>query len=121
MFPLQLRVHNVEGFVPLVEALFDKRAKHPVFLVETVEESTNMTVLAEAAPGTLNGTAVRSHVLSPAATGIFQSRADASEQIVLLKGLAQVTNDAGSQRALPNAIASIRRDQHGWNRPREVD
>jgi hypothetical protein len=92
-----------------------------VFLVETVEESTNMTVLAETAPGTLHGTAVRSHVPPPAATGICQSRADASEQIVLLKGLAQVTKDAGSQRALPDAVVRIRRDRHGWNRPREVD
>src|SRR5439155_13895153 len=28
---------------------------------------------------------------------------------------AQVTNDAGSQRALPNAVVRIRRDQDGWN------
>src|SRR5229473_8685223 len=96
MFSLPLRVHNVEGLVPPVEALFDERAKHSVLLVEAVEESANMTVLAETAPGTLHGTAVRSHVSPPAAIGMCQSRADASEQVVLVKGLAQVTNDAGS-------------------------
>ena len=32
VFP-QLGVHEVEGFVPLVKAVFDERAKHPVLLV----------------------------------------------------------------------------------------
>jgi hypothetical protein len=114
VFP-QLGVHEVESFIPPVESLFDERAKHPVLLVETVEESANMTVLAENAPGTSHGTAVRSHISPPAATGVCQSRADASEQILLLKGLAQVTNDSGSQRALPNAVVRIRRGQDGWN------
>src|SRR5205823_10003498 len=115
MFSLPLRVHDVEGLVPAVKALFDERARHPVLLVEAVEESANMTMLAETAPGTLHGTAVRTHFLPPAAPGICQSRADASEQIILLEGLAQVTNDAGSQRALPNAVVRIRRDQDGRN------
>src|SRR5437660_8363016 len=101
MFSLPLRVHDVEGLVPAVKALFDERAKHPVLLVEAVEESANVTVLAETAPGTAHGTAVRSHVSPPAATDICQSRADASEQIILVKGLAQVANDAGRERALP--------------------
>ncbi|MGB9644514.1 MAG: hypothetical protein WCB44_05195 [Stellaceae bacterium] len=86
-----------------------------MLLVEAVEESANMTVLAETAPGTLHGIAVRSHVSPPAATVTYQSRADASEQIILLKGFAQVTNDAGRERALPNAIVRVRRDQDGRN------
>src|SRR5438874_8324244 len=98
MFSLPLRVHDVEGLVPPVEALFDERAKHPVLLVEAVEESANVTVTAETAPGTLHGIAVCSHVSPPAATVMCQSRADASEQLILLKGLAQVTNDVGSKR-----------------------
>src|SRR6266446_6789577 len=115
VFSLQLGVDDVEGFVSPVKALFDERAKHPVLVVEAVEESANVTVLAETAPGTLHRTAVCFHVSPPAATGTCQSRADASEQIILLKGFAQVTNDAGSQRALPNAIVRIRRDQDGRN------
>jgi hypothetical protein len=71
VFP-QLRVYVVEGFVPPLEALFDERAKHPVLLVEAVEESANMTVLAETASGTSHGPAVRSHVSPPAATGVCQ-------------------------------------------------
>jgi len=120
IFP-QLGVHDVEGFVPPIEALFDERAKHSVLLVEVVEESANMTVLAERGPGTSHGTAVRRHVSPPAVTSGCQSRADASERIILLKGLVQRANATGGEFALPNAIASIRRDQHGWNRPREVD
>jgi len=42
MFSLQLGIHDVEGFVPPLEALFDERAKHPVLLVETVEESADI-------------------------------------------------------------------------------
>jgi hypothetical protein len=77
----------VEGFVPPLEALFDERAKHPVLLVHAVEESANVTVPAEIGAGTLHGTAVRCHFSPPAATSGSQSRADASEQIILLKGL----------------------------------
>src|SRR5260221_5809183 len=65
----QLWVYDVKGLVPVLEAFLDERAKHPVLLVEVVEESTNMTVLAETAAGTLHGTAVRCHVSPPAATG----------------------------------------------------
>src|SRR5207245_5352020 len=103
VFP-QIGVHEVESFVPPVKAVFDERAKHPVLLVRTVEKSANVTALAENAPGTSHGTAVRSHVSPPAATGMCQSQADASEQVILLKGLAQVTDDAGRERALPNAV-----------------
>src|SRR6266446_9053353 len=114
VFP-QLGIYEVDGFVPPLETLFDERAKHPVLLFHAVEKSANVTVLAETDPGTLHGTAVRSHISPPAATGVCQSRADASEQVVLVKRLAQVTDYPGSQRALPNAVVRIRRDQDGWN------
>jgi hypothetical protein len=51
----------VESFVATLEALSDERAKHPVLLVEVVEESANVTLLAENTPGASHGTAVRSH------------------------------------------------------------
>jgi hypothetical protein len=60
IFP-QIRVHEVASFVPALKALLDERAKHPVLLVRAVEESANMTVLAENAPGASHGTAVRRH------------------------------------------------------------
>jgi len=47
-----------------------------VLVVDAVEESANMTMLAETAPGTLHRTAIRSHVSPPAATGLRQSRED---------------------------------------------
>ena len=50
---------------PPLEAFFDKRAKHPVLLVETVEESANVTVLTEHGPGTSYGTAVHFHIHLP--------------------------------------------------------
>src|SRR4029077_3160277 len=83
MFSLQLGVHDVKGFVSSVEALFYKRAKHPVLLVEAVEESANVTVLAESAAATTRGTAFCPHSPPPAATGVFQSRADTGEQVIL--------------------------------------
>src|SRR6266404_3760625 len=88
MLSLQLRVDDVEGLVTTVKAVFDERAQHPVLLVHAVEESANVTVLAETASGTLHGSAVRCHTSPPAATGVSQSRADASDQIILFKGLA---------------------------------
>jgi len=77
----------MKGFVPSLEALFDERAKHPVLLVEIVEKSANVTVLAETAPGTLHRAAVRFHVTPPALGACAERRAHASGQIVLSKGL----------------------------------
>jgi hypothetical protein len=54
------------------------------------------------------------HALS--AVGAPQSRADASEQVTLLKGLIQVTDDAGRECALLNAVVDERRGQDGRNR-----
>jgi hypothetical protein len=72
----QIGVHEVESFVPPVKAVFYERAKHSVLLVHAVKKSANVTVLAENAPGTSHGIAVRSHVSPPAATVMCQSRAD---------------------------------------------
>src|SRR5258707_9035203 len=66
MFSLQLRVHDVESFVPPLEPLSDERAKHPVFLVHAVEESADVTALAKNTVGTPHRTAVRFHFSPPA-------------------------------------------------------
>jgi hypothetical protein len=114
VFP-QIRVHEMDSFVAPLKAVFDEGAKHPVLLVHAMEKSADVTTLAENAARTLHGTGVRCHVSPPAATSGCQSRADASEQINLFKGLAQVTNDASGKSALANAIVRIRRNQDGWN------
>jgi hypothetical protein len=100
----------MEGFVSPLESFFDERAKHSVLLVEAIEESANVTALSEATASTLHGTAVRFHISPPIGTRLCQRRADASEQIILLKGFAQVTDHPGSQCALANAVVRIRRD-----------
>src|SRR5260370_30844965 len=110
MFSLQLGVHDVEGLVPTVEAVFDERAQHPVLLVHAVEECANVTMLTETAPGTLHRAAVRCHISPPGSTDVDQSRSDASEQVILVKRLAQVSKDAGRESLLPNAGVRIRRD-----------
>src|SRR6266576_2541086 len=112
IFP-QVGVHEVTSSVAPLKAVFHERAKHLVLLVHTVEEGANMSVLAEPAAGTLHGTTVRCHISPPADTNGCQSRADASEQIILRKGLAQLTDDTGGGCAFPNAAVRIRRDQHG--------
>src|SRR5205823_5117340 len=119
IFP-QIGVHEVAGLVALLKAVFHERAKHPVLLVHAVEESANVTVPAEIAAGTLHGTPVPCHTPPPAAASGCQSRADRSEQVILCKGLAQLTDDTGRECAL-NAVASIRRDQHDWNGLRDSD
>ena len=115
VFSLHLGVHDVEGFVSPVKALFDERAKHPVLVINAVEESANMPVLAKRGPGTMHEIAVCSHVSPPPLGARCQSRANAGEQVTLIKRLTQVTNCPGSHRALANAVVRIRRDQDGWN------
>jgi hypothetical protein len=41
----------VEGLFPPVNAIFEERAKHPVLLVQAVEERANVTLLAQSGPG----------------------------------------------------------------------
>src|ERR1700733_6061232 len=112
VFP-QLGVHDVEGLIALLETLFDERAEYPVLLVEIVEESAYVPVLAETAAGALPGTAARCHVSSPACAGARQSRAGTAEQIVLLNGLAQAP-----MRPPETARSRSRRlhyNQDSWN------
>jgi hypothetical protein len=67
VFP-ESRVHDMKSFVPPLETLLDERAKHPVLLVHAVEESANVTMLAQIASGTPHGTAVGHHVSPPPLT-----------------------------------------------------
>src|SRR5260370_42636274 len=52
----------MEGFCPPPEALFDDRAKHPVPLVDAVEESAHVTLPAEMASGELYGMTLGRHI-----------------------------------------------------------
>jgi hypothetical protein len=52
----------VESLFSPIKALCDKRAKHPVLLVDAVEERANVTFPAESATGKLHGTIVGSHI-----------------------------------------------------------
>jgi hypothetical protein len=47
--------------------------------------------------------------------GLLQSRADASEQNIPIKRLAQAANDAIGQGASSNALLRVGRDQDRWN------
>src|SRR5438132_7976342 len=66
----------MERFIPSREAIFDERAKHSVLLVGAVEESANVTLPAEIAPGKLHGLSLGSHI-SPQ----FQSVADLHTEV----------------------------------------
>src|SRR6266567_3396316 len=52
----------MESFFPPLEALFDERAKHPVLLVDAVEESANVTLPAEIASGELYRMTLDCHI-----------------------------------------------------------
>src|SRR5437879_2090387 len=52
----------MESFFPTLEALFDKRTKHPVLLVDAVEESANVTLPAEIASGEMYGMTLVCHI-----------------------------------------------------------
>src|SRR5712664_110014 len=52
----------MESFFPPLEALFDERAKHPVLLVDAVEESANVTLSAEIASGEMYGMTLACHI-----------------------------------------------------------
>src|SRR5438445_5257680 len=64
VFP-QLRVDEMESLIPLVEAVFDERARHPVLLVDAVEESADVAVWAEHASGKPHGAVSGYHVSPP--------------------------------------------------------
>jgi hypothetical protein len=64
MFFPSLRVNEMVGSVPSLETILDERAKHAMLLVDAVEERTNMTILAESAPGKLRGLCGGVHILA---------------------------------------------------------
>jgi hypothetical protein len=66
IFPL-LGVNEVESLIPPLEAIFDERAKHPVLLVDAVEESADVVVPTEHTTGKLHGV-MGSH-MSPLSEG----------------------------------------------------
>src|SRR5256886_11695634 len=66
----------MDRFTRSREAMFDERAKHSVRLVGAVEESANVTLPAEIAPGKLHGLSLGSHI-SPQ----FQSVADLHAEV----------------------------------------
>jgi hypothetical protein len=59
----QLGVDNVESLFSPVETLSDERAKHPVLLVDAVEESANVTSSTESTSGKLDRMIVILHGL----------------------------------------------------------
>jgi hypothetical protein len=46
VFFSQLRVNVMVGLSPAIETVLDERAKHAVLLIDAVEESANVTMLA---------------------------------------------------------------------------
>jgi hypothetical protein len=52
----------MESFFSPLEAIFDERAKHPVLLVDAVEESANVTLPSEIASGKLHGMTLGCHI-----------------------------------------------------------
>src|SRR6202158_3155616 len=52
----------MEGFIPLVEAIFEERAKHSVLLVGAVEEGANVTSPAVIASCKLHGMTLGCHI-----------------------------------------------------------
>ena len=60
-----LGVDEVKGLIPLVEAVFDKRAKHTVLLVDAVEERANVAILAKSVWRNLERIVVGFHTSPP--------------------------------------------------------
>ncbi len=61
MFGSELGVYDVERLLSPVEAGFDVRPKHPVLLVQAVEERAHVTVPAESTTVELSRTVADSH------------------------------------------------------------
>jgi hypothetical protein len=51
----------MKSLVAPLEPFLDERAKHPVLLVETIEKSANVTLLAKHAISHMDGTFITSH------------------------------------------------------------
>ena len=71
LFP-EIGIHDVERSLSAVNAVLDERAKDPVLLLDAVEESANVTLPPENAPGELHETVVGLHRL-PHRASVVQS------------------------------------------------
>ena len=61
LFPI-LGLHDVRSLFTPIEAILVEGAKHPVLLVQAVEERANVSVRADAGAGRPQGTTVRRHL-----------------------------------------------------------
>jgi hypothetical protein len=64
MFVPSIGINEMEGFVPPVETILDKRAKHAMVLVDAVKECTNMAILIEKTLDKLRGLRGGLHILT---------------------------------------------------------
>src|SRR5260370_40473394 len=62
MFFALLFIDAATGVISPLSLIFVHRAKHPVFLVSTVEESANVTLSGKIASGKLHGMTFRRHI-----------------------------------------------------------
>src|SRR5258706_9793486 len=92
----------MEGLVSLVEALFDEGAKHPVLLVAAIEESANMTLVAQTARVKLNRTTLGCHT-SPQLRSKKLTEEQSRTQI-------QMYTAIGVRKSAPRALKSRRRN-----------
>jgi hypothetical protein len=79
-----------------------------VLLVEIVEESANVPVLAETAAGASHATAIRCHVSPPASQAHLSEPKEQTRADDLSKELSQETDDADEDRGLNGAVVRMR-------------
>jgi len=94
LFPI-IRFDNVGSLFAAVDAFFEERAKHPLLLVEVVEDSANVPVLAESTSGTLNWIATN-HVPSTVKTPMFRADRTSLRGRSILRCLPIVGDTAGA-------------------------
>jgi hypothetical protein len=110
----QLGIDDMKSLVALLEALLDEGAQHPVLLVEAVEKSADVAVLAKHAARDMDWSFVASHLGPPrdrisAAQwgGTFQER---RSYISRNYRVHPVESASGSKRH-PNQPADAERDR----------